>query len=144
MSHKSKNNGNNSAVIVITVSVLGLALITAVSFSHSYIVFAVPKKNVSGTVHINDIATLGRVFMPSSSSGSADTASSNVLTNEQLTSFISCIKTANRSEGLTHKVFTNCLDIAKTKSPTLSLLLSLPDQVADGLENSKGSNNNDK
>jgi hypothetical protein len=144
MSHKSKNNGNNSAVIVVTVLVLGLGLVTTVSFSHSYIVFAVPKKNVSGPVHINDIATLGSVSMPSSSSGSADTASSNVLTNKQLNSFISCIKTANGSEGITHKVFTSCLDIAKTKSPTLSLLLSLPDQVADGLQNSKGSNNNDK
>jgi hypothetical protein len=144
MSHKSKNNGNNSAVIVMTVLVLGLGLVTTVSFSHSYIVFAVSKKNVSGPVHINTITSLSNVSMPSSSSGSADTASSNVLTNKQLNSFISCIKTANGSEGITHKVFTSCLDIAKTKSPTLSLLLSLPDQVADGLQNSKGSNNNDK
>jgi hypothetical protein len=143
MSHKNKNNGNNSAVIVLTVSVLGLGLITTVSFSHPYIAFAVPKKNVSGTVHINTITSLSNVSRPSSS-GSADTDSSNVLTNKQLNSFISCIKTANRSEGITHKVFTSCLDIAKTKSPTLSLLLSLPDQIADGLQHSKGSNNNDK
>jgi hypothetical protein len=32
--------------------------------------------------------------------------------------FISCITTANKLQGLTHKVVTNCLDTAKGISPT--------------------------
>ena len=120
------------------ISVLGLALIITASFSHSYIAFAVPKKSLGNTDHNNGTTTFGSIiFPPPPSSGSTAAYSSNVLTKEELSSLINCLKAANKSEGLTHKVFTNCLDIAKTKSPTLSLLLSLPEQVADSLQNSK-------
>jgi hypothetical protein len=122
-------NDNSTAIILLTVSVLGLALVFTDSFGYSHVVFAVSKKNVGSIDHTNGITTRGSISTSCSASPTA-TPNSNVLTEKELSPFISCIKTANRSEGLTHKVFTNCLDIAKTKTPSLSLLLSLPEQVA--------------
>ena len=106
---------NNSAAIVVTVSLIALALVTTTSFNHSYIAFAVSKKTSpkSGS----GLSTLGEV-PSSSSSSSATTPNSNTLTKKQLSSFTSCINTADKSEGLTHKVVTNCLDTAKGITPT--------------------------
>jgi hypothetical protein len=133
MSHQSNdyhNNDNSTAIILLTVSVLGLALVITDSFGYSYVVFAISKKNVRTINHTNGITTRGSIST-SSSAGPTATPNYNVLTEKELSSFISCIKTANKSaEGLTQKVFTNCLDIAKIKTPSLSLLLSLPEQVA--------------
>ena len=98
MSYEKNNKG--SIAIVVAASVIALALVTTSSFNHSYTVFAVSKKS-------GGVTTLGGV-------SSAATSSPNTLTKKQLSSFISCINTANKSvQGLTHKVVTNCLDIAK-------------------------------
>src|SRR5918911_4193631 len=107
---------NNSTAILVIVSAIAFTLVTATSFNHSYTAFAVSKKTSpkSGS----GLSTLGEV--PSSSSSSSATApNSNTLTKKQLSSFTSCINTANKSpEGLTHKVVTNCLDIAKGVTST--------------------------
>src|ERR671933_2492103 len=110
--------GNNSAAILVTVSLIALALITTTCFNHSYTAFAVSKKTSpkSGS----GLSTLGEVpTSSSSSSSSATTPNSNTLTKKQLSSFTSCINTANKSaEGLTHKIVTNCLDTAKGLTST--------------------------
>jgi hypothetical protein len=107
-----------ATAIMMAASVIALALVTTTSFNHSYTVFAASKKTGGGgTGHSNGITTLGSISSPSSSTA---THSSNILTKKQISSLISCINTANKSEGLTHKVITGCLDIAKGKtlSPT--------------------------
>jgi hypothetical protein len=40
------------------------------------------------------------------------------LYKKELNSFISCINTANKSQGLTHKIATNCLDTSKGITPS--------------------------
>ena len=89
-----------STAIMVAVSVIALALATT-------------------TGHRNGVTTLGSISSPSSSTA-IDTAThgSNILTKKQISSLMSCINTANKSEGLTHKVVTSCLDIAKGKTPT--------------------------
>jgi hypothetical protein len=97
-------NDKSSIAIIIAASIIALALATTASFNHSYTAFAVSKKSNGG------VTTLGGV----SSSTSTGIAGPNTLTKKQLSSFISCINTANKVvQGLTHKVVTNCLDIAK-------------------------------
>ena len=109
---------NNSTAILVIVSAIAFTLVTTTSFNHSYIAFAVSKKTSpkSGS----GLSTLGEVpISSSSSSSSANTPNSNTLTKKQLSSFTSCINTANKSaEGLTHKVVTNCLDTAKGLTST--------------------------
>src|SRR5919206_2493208 len=111
---------NNSTAILVIVSAIAFTLVTATSFNHSYTAFAVSKKTSpkSGS----GLSTLGEVptsSSSSSSSSSATTPNSNTLTKKQLSSFTSCINTANKSaEGLTHKVVINCLDIAKGLTST--------------------------
>src|SRR5919199_6215724 len=103
--------------IMMAVPVIALALVTTTSFNHSYTVFAASKKTGNGdTGHTNGVTTLGSISSPSSSTA---TPSSNILTKKQIISLISCINTANKAEGLTHKVVTSCLDI-KGKTPTTS------------------------
>lgn len=119
---------NNTAAILIAISVIALALVTTTSFNHSYTALAAPKKDASGsttTRHTNGVSTLGG-SSPSSSSVASPSINSNVLTKKELSSLISCINTANKSQGLTHKVVTNCLDIARgttsasTSTPSIS------------------------
>jgi hypothetical protein len=106
---------NNSTAILVIVSVIALTLVTTTSFNHSYIAFAVSKK--TGAKSGGGLSTLGEV--PTSSSSSTIAPNSNILTKKQLSSFTSCINTANKSaEGLTHKVVTNCLDTAKGVTST--------------------------
>src|ERR671939_2127548 len=110
---------NNSTAILVIVSAIAFTLVTATSFNHSYTAFAVSKKTSpkSGS----GLSTLGEVppSSTSSSSSSATTPNSNTLTKKQLSSFTSCINTANKSaEGLTHKIVTNCLDTAKGLTST--------------------------
>jgi hypothetical protein len=101
----------NNAAILIAMSIIALALVTTTSFNHYYTVFAVSKKSRSTGSDTNGVSTLGGI---SPSSSSATTPNSNTLTKKELSSFISCINTANKSgEGLTHKVVTNCLDTAR-------------------------------
>lgn len=101
---------NNSIAILVIVSAIALTLVTTTSFNHSYIAFAVSKK--TGPKSGSGLSTLGEVPSPSSSSATAP--NSNTLTKKEMSSFTSCINTANKSaEGLTHKVVTNCLDTAK-------------------------------
>jgi len=105
-----------STAIMVAVSVIALALATTTSFNHSYTVFAASKKTGSGgTGHRNGVTTLGSISSPSSSTA---THGSNILTKKQISSLMSCINTANKSEGLTHKVVTSCLDVAKGKTLT--------------------------
>src|SRR5919202_3275310 len=109
---------NNSTAILVIVSAIAFTLVTATSFNHSYTAFAVSKKTSpkSGS----GLSSLGEVpTSSSSSSSSATTPNSNTLTKKQLSSFTSCINTANKSaEGLTHKIVTNCLDTAKGLTST--------------------------
>lgn len=104
---------NNSIAILVIVSAIALTLVITTSFNHSYIAFAVSKK--TGPKSGSGLSTLGEVPSPSSTSSSSATApNSNALTKKEMSSFTSCINTANKSaEGLTHKVVTNCLDTAK-------------------------------
>ena len=110
-----------ATAIMMAASVIALALVTTTSFNHSYTVFAAKKTGSGDTGHTNGVTTLGSISSPSSSTAT-DTAThgSNILTKKQISSLMSCINTANKSEGLTHKVVTSCLDIAKGKtlSPT--------------------------
>jgi hypothetical protein len=99
----------NNAAILIAMSVIALALVTTTSFNHYYTAFAISKKSRSTGSDTNGFSTLSGIS-PSSSA----TPNSNTLTKKELSSFISCINTANKSgEGLTHKVVTNCLDTAR-------------------------------
>ena len=107
---------NNSIVIFIAVSVIALALVATSIFNHSYTAFAASKKGSSSSSNNNGVTTLGGSSTTSSSpssSSAAATPNSNALTKKELSSFIDCIRTANGSQGLTHKVVTNCLDTAK-------------------------------
>jgi hypothetical protein len=108
---------NNSIVIFIAVSVIALALVATSIFNHSYTAFAASKKgSSSSSSNNNGVTTLGGSSTTSSSpssSSAAATPNSNALTKKELSSFIDCIRTANGSQGLTHKVVTNCLDTAK-------------------------------
>jgi hypothetical protein len=98
---------NNSAAILIAISVIALALVTTARFNHSYTAFAAPKKGGgSSTSHANGVTTLG-------GRTATNTPNTNALTKKQLSSLISCINTANKSQGLAPKVVTNCLDAAK-------------------------------
>jgi hypothetical protein len=106
MSYKSYN----SYAILAAASLIALAVVTTASFNHSYTAFAVSKKT-SSSKGSGGVTTLGSVS--SSSSTSATTPNSNILTKKDLSSFIGCINTANKSEGVTHKVVTNCLDTAR-------------------------------
>jgi|SRR5918911_1723175 hypothetical protein len=99
---------NYSTAIIIALSVIALALIAAVSFNHSYTAFAAPKKGGGGST-----STKGPTLGGGPSSSATSTTNSNVLTKKELSSFTSCINTANKSQGLTHKVVTDCLDTAR-------------------------------
>jgi hypothetical protein len=118
----SYKKNNNSTAIMVSVSVIALVLASMSGFNHSYTAFAAPKKGgSSSTGHTNGVTTLGGGG--SSSSSSAATTSpnnSNVLTKKELSSFTSCIKTANSSQGLTHKIVTGCLDTARGITPASS------------------------
>jgi hypothetical protein len=97
---------HKTSPIFIVVSLIALTVVTAGSFNHDYSALAVKSKKSSST---NTLGGGG-----SSSSSSAATASPNTLTKKELSSFTSCINTANKSpEGLTHKIVTNCLDTAR-------------------------------
>jgi hypothetical protein len=112
----------NCIPIIIAVSIIALALVTTISFNHSYTAFAVLKKKggSSGTTTSSKGNSGGGFTIGgASSSSSATTSNPNALTKKELSSFISCINTANKStEGLTHKIVTNCLDTAKGITPT--------------------------
>jgi hypothetical protein len=115
---------NNPAAILIATSVIALALVTTTSFNHSYTAFAAPKKDSSGgsTSHANGVTTLGGRTATTTLGGrtATNTPNTNALTKKELSSLISCINTANKSLGLTHKVVTNCLDTAKGITPSSS------------------------
>ena len=118
----------NCIPIIIAVSIIALALVTTISFNHSYTAFAVLKKKggSSGTTTSSKGNSGGGFTIGgASSSSSATTANTNALTKKELSSFVSCINTANKStEGLTHKVVTNCLDTAKGITPTTTTAAS--------------------
>ena len=103
MSHKK----NNSISILVTASIIALALVATTSFNYSYTAFAVSEKTGSSKSD-NGLTTLG-----GASSSSSAKLTSNTLTKKELSSLVSCINAANKSEGLTHKVVTNCLDTAR-------------------------------
>jgi hypothetical protein len=109
---------------LVAISVIALALVTTTSFNHSYTALATPKKGGSTASHANSITTLGGGGSSSSSAATTTAPNTNALTKKELSSLISCINTANKSQGLTHKVVTNCLDIARGR-----LLLPLPQVV---------------
>ena len=88
----------SSFAILVAIAAITLALVTAASFTH-YSAFAVSKKDDSTTT------TKG------TSTTSAAT-NSNSLTSKELKSFINCVTTANKAQGLTHKVVRSCLDTA--------------------------------
>jgi hypothetical protein len=120
---------NNSTAIMVAVSIIALALVTATSFNHSYTAFAASKKagGGGGASHTNGVTTLGG----SSSSAATGTPNSNALTKKELSSLISCINAANKSQGLTHKVVTNCLDMAKGITPASTIgRSSVPSSIA--------------
>jgi hypothetical protein len=110
---------NNSAAILIAISAIALSLVTTTSFNHSYTAFAAPKKDSGGggsNSHANGVTTLG-------GSAATNTPNTNALTKKELSSLISCINTANKSQGLTPKVVTN-FDTAKGITPASSTTTS--------------------
>jgi hypothetical protein len=115
---------NNPAAILIATSAIALALVTTTSFNHSYTAFAAAKKDGGGSnSHANGVTTLGGRTTATTTLGgrtATNTPNTNSLTKKELSSFISCINMANRSQGLTHKVVTNCLDTAKGITPASS------------------------
>ena len=116
MSHK---NTKNCTSVILAVSLIALTLVITSGFNHSYTALAVSSKkggggDSSGTSSKSSSGGGFAIGGTSSSSSSATTASPNALTKKELSSFVACINTANKStEGLTHKVVTNCLDTAK-------------------------------
>ena len=106
---------SNSYAIIVAISLIVLALVASASFNHSYMVFAAPKKKTSSSSS-NTGQTSGFTLGGGgggSPSSSSTTTNTNSLTKKELSSFISCVNTANKSQGLTHKVVTNCLDTAR-------------------------------
>jgi hypothetical protein len=81
-----------------------LTLVTAAGFTH-YSALAVSKKVDSSSSTTKDTST---------------TINPNSLTQKELKSFISCVTTANKSQGLTHKVVRTCLDTALGIPPAAS------------------------
>jgi hypothetical protein len=111
---------NNSYTILVAASLIALALLTTNIFNHSYTAFAATTKKTGTSGKSSTGGNSGGGFtIPGSGSSSATTAAnSNILTKKELSSFISCLNTANKSaEGLTHKVVTNCLDTARGITP---------------------------
>jgi hypothetical protein len=92
---------------LVAISVIALTLATAASFNHYYSALAASKTN-TGSSNSGS----------SSACAAAGTTNPKALTKKELNSFISCITTANKSQGLTHKIVTNCLDTAKGITPT--------------------------
>jgi len=96
----------NTSAILAAILMIALTLVTAASFSHYYLALAVTKTKT------------GSSNSASSSTSASGTTNPKALAKKELNSFISCITTANKSQGLTHKVVTNCLDTAKGINPT--------------------------
>jgi hypothetical protein len=97
----------NTSAILAAILMIALTLVTAASFSHYYLALAVSKTKTGSSSN-----------SASSSTSASSTTNPKALAKKELNSFISCITTANKSQGLTHKVVTNCLDTAKGISPT--------------------------
>ena len=111
---------NSSCVTLVAASLIALALVTTASFNHPYTAFAVTAKKTgtSGKSSTGGNSGGGFTIPGSGSSSATTTANSNILTKKELSSFTSCINSANKSaEGLTHKVVTNCLDTARGITP---------------------------
>jgi hypothetical protein len=114
----------NSYTIWVAVSLIALILLTTSGFNHYYTAFAASKKDGSSSTSSKS-SSGGGFTIGGTSSSSATTANPNALTKKELSSFVSCINTANKStEGLTHKVATNCLDTAKGITPTTTTAAS--------------------
>ena len=123
----------NCTCAIIAVSVIALALVTTISFNHSYTAYAVSKKSGGSSTSSKSSSGGGFTIGGTSSSSSATTANPNALTKKELNSFMSCINTANKStEGLTHKVVTNCLDTAKGITPTTTTAASSSSTTTSG------------
>ena len=117
MSHK---NTKNCTSVILAVSLIALTLVITSGFNYSYTALAVSSKNGGGggSSGTSSKSTSGGGFAIGGSSSSSSSASPNALTKKELSSFVACINTANKStEGLTHKVVTNCLDTAKGVIP---------------------------
>ena len=127
----------NSYTIWVAVSLIALILLTTSGFNHSYTAFAVSKKGGSSSTSSKS-SSGGGFTIGGTSSSSATAANPNALTKKELSSFTSCINTANKSpEGLTHKVVTNCLDTAKGITPATTAAAS--SSTTTGRSSSSGS-----
>jgi hypothetical protein len=89
----------SSFAILVAIAAITLALVTAASFTH-YSAFAVSKKDDSSSTTTKGTSTTSAA------------TNSNSLTSKELKSFINCVTTANKAQGLTHKVVRSCLDTA--------------------------------
>ena len=89
----------SSFAILVAIAAITLALVTAASFTH-YSAFAVSKKDDSSTTTTKGTSTTSAA------------TNSNSLTSKELKSFINCITTTNKAQGLSHKVVRSCLDTA--------------------------------
>lgn len=105
MSYKN----SSSYAILVAISVIALTLATAASFNHYYLALAASKTSTGSSNSGSSSA---------SSAAASTTTNPKALPKKELNSFISCITTANKSQGLTHKVVTNCLDTAKGITPS--------------------------
>ena len=121
---------NENSSILVVISVIALTLLTAASFNHSYSALAVSKTKTGGTAnHASSSTTKSASSKTGGNSVSSSSATSTItnpkaLTKKELNSFIGCINTANNSQGLTHKVVTNCLDTVRGITPTPSTTTS--------------------
>jgi hypothetical protein len=94
----------NSPAILMALAAITLTLVTAAGLTH-YPALAVSKKGDSSSSTTKDTST---------------NTNPNSLTQKELKSFISCVTTANKSQGLTHKVVRTCLDTALGIPPAAS------------------------
>lgn len=110
--------------ILVVISIIALTLVTAASFNHNYTAFAASKTKTGSIA--NHASSSSTTKSASSKTGGKSVSSSatptitnpKALTKKELNSFIRCINTANISQGLTHKVVTNCLDTVRGITPT--------------------------
>lgn len=111
----SYRDTTSSSILVMAIA---FTIITAASFNHNS-AFAVSKTKTgsSSTVNLGSSGIGGSSGSSTTAKSASSVTNPNVLTKKELSSFRSCITTANKSQGLTHKVVSDCLDTAKGISP---------------------------
>jgi hypothetical protein len=103
-----------ASFVIFSIVFMILALVAAASLMY-YSEVAVAKTNkVKGNIIDGTIGVAGD---DSSSGGSSLGASPNSITSTELKAFSDCVTTANKVQGLSRTIVTDCLDKAKGNNP---------------------------